>query len=150
LKDVYQVDLKTYQFTKLVLDESEMLLPVTEMHTSHIYKNSELLILGGRAMPANAEKLEDIQFTDQIVSINLQTKKVTLFGRMPTALGSHVSMLIDDKYILVYGGTNGYRFFDSLMRYDIAKQKWELMMKYPDCFQGSTFFTDGRIASSSC
>lgn len=78
------------------------------------------------------------------------TKKVSHFGRLPSALGSHVSMLIDDKFLLVYGGTNGYRFFDSLMRYDIANKKWTLMMKYPECFKGSTFFTDGRIASASC
>jgi hypothetical protein len=80
----------------------------------------------------------------------LATKKVSLLGRLPSALGSHVSMLIDDKYLLVYGGTNGYRFFDSLMRYDIENKKWTLMMKYPECFKGSTFFTDGRIASASC
>ncbi len=48
LKDIYEVNLETFEFSKMVLDETEMLFPATEMHTCHVYKNSELVILGGR------------------------------------------------------------------------------------------------------
>jgi hypothetical protein len=52
---------------------------------------------------------------------------VTEFGKLPTAIGSHVSLLVDNKYILLYGGTNGYRFFDNIVRYEIENKKWTLM-----------------------
>lgn len=61
LKDIYEVDLKSFEFTKLVLDESEMLLSATEMHTCHVYNNNtELLLVGGRALPSNETDHEKI------------------------------------------------------------------------------------------
>ena len=54
---------------------------------------------------------------------------VELFGKLPADLASHQSGLIDDKYIVMYGGTNGLRFFDSIVRYSIADKKWTLMTK---------------------
>jgi len=59
LKDIYEVDLQTLDFKKMVLDESEMLLPATEMHSAHIYKEEELLLVGGRALEAG-KKIEEI------------------------------------------------------------------------------------------
>lgn len=59
-------------------------------------------------------------FSDDIYSVELSTGKVSMFGSLPTGLGSHVSAIVDDEYILVYGGTNGLRFFDSIMRYEIS------------------------------
>jgi hypothetical protein len=140
LKDIYEVNLETFEFSKMVLDETEMLFPATEMHTCHVYKNSELIILGGRQQPGGTTSHNDIIFTDEMISVNLETKKVSMFGKLPTALGAHISALIDDKYILIYGGTNGFRFFDSLLRYEIETQKWTLMTKYPKSFGGTTFF----------
>ena len=68
---------------------------------------------------------------------------------MSAALGSHASSIIDDKYLIIYGGTNGYRFFDSILRYDIDEKKWTLMTKQPDELVGSPFFSEGRIAVAS-
>ena len=45
---------------------------------------------------------------------------VSEFGKLPSDLASHQSALIDDKFLIVYGGTNGLRFFDSVIRYTIA------------------------------
>lgn len=81
-------------------------------------------------------------------SIELTSGKVALFGRLPTALGSHVSAIVDDKFLVVYGGTNGLRFFDSIMRYDIELKEWTLMTKQPQELVSSPFFQDGRIASA--
>ena len=64
-------------------------------------------------------------------------------------MGSHVSAIIDDKYLIVYGGTNGYRFFDSILRYDIDEKGWTLMTKQPEELVGSPFFNEGRIAVAS-
>lgn len=64
---------------------------------------------------------------------------MSIFGSLPTAIGSHVSMLVDDKYLVIYGGTNGFRFFDNILRYEIANQQWTLMTKQPDSLKGSKF-----------
>ena len=97
-----------------------------EMHTAHIYKGTHLLIIGGRKLE-QGQPLDEIAFSDDIYSIELANGKVSLFGRLPTALGSHVSAIVDDEYIVVYGGTNGLRFFDSILRYGIEAREWTLM-----------------------
>jgi len=83
-----------------------------------------------------------------IYSIDLKTFKVEEFGKLPAAIGSHVSAVVQDKYIVVYGGTNGLRFFDSILRYEIDNKRWTLMTKQPDNCKSSDFFRDGRIAAS--
>lgn len=52
-------------------------------------------------------------------SIDIETGKVENFGKLPSDLGSHCSALINDEFLIVYGGTNGLRFFDSIIRYEI-------------------------------
>ena len=128
LKDLYSLDLQSLLFTKLQLDESEMNLPMMEMHTAHVYSNTHLLLIGGRKLEVG-QPMSEIVFSDDIYSIELATGKVALFGRLPTALGSHVSAIVDDKYLVVYGGTNGLRFFDSILRYEIETKEWTLMTK---------------------
>lgn len=93
--------------------------------------------------------MAEITFSDDIYAIELATGKVSLFGRLPTALGSHVSASVDDEYLVVYGGTNGLRFFDSILRYEIASKQWTLMTQQPADLKNSPFFSDGRIAACS-
>jgi len=50
----------------------------------------------------------------------------------------------------LYGGTNGFRFFDNILRYDIENKKWTLMTQQPESIKLSNFLKDGRIASSAC
>ena len=105
-----------------------MNLPMIEMHTAHIYQGTHLLIIGGRKLEVG-QPLTSIAFSDDIYAVELATGNVTMFGRLPTALGSHVSSIVDDQYIVVYGGTNGLRFFDSILRYDINATDWTLMTR---------------------
>ena len=84
------------------------------------------------------------------MSIHLETKKVSVFGRLPSSIGAHVSALVDDKYLVMYGGTNGFNFFDTILRFEIETKKWTMMTKYPGDFEKSTFFADGRIACTAC
>jgi len=128
LKDLYELDLASLTFKKIVLDESEMNMPMVEMHSAHILNGTHLLLIGGRKLEVG-HQLADINFSDDMYTIELATGKVALFGRLPTALGSHVSAIVDDQFIVVYGGTNGLRFFDSLMRYNIEAKEWTLMTK---------------------
>jgi hypothetical protein len=51
-----------------------------------------------------------------------------------------VSYILDDKYLLVYGGTNGLRFFDSIIRCDLEFKLWTLLTKQPPELTGSRFF----------
>ena len=80
------------------------------------------------------------------MSLDLKTGEIEEFGRLPTGLASHSSYLIDDKYLIIYGGTNGQRFFDNVIRYDIDKKEWNLLTKYPN---NSSFFKEGRLAHVS-
>jgi hypothetical protein len=48
-------------------------------------------------------------------------------------------MLVEDRYIVLYGGTNGFKFFDNIVRYDIQEKRAMLMTKYPDQIAGSNF-----------
>jgi hypothetical protein len=126
LNDLYEFEFETRSFKKIGL--KGILMPAVEMHTAHIYQEKYMLVIGGRALPQGA-KLEEIQFSDIIYKIDLEDGTVCEFGNLPSAIGSHVSMIVDDKYIVVYGGTNGFRFFDNILRYAISEQKWTLMTK---------------------
>lgn len=119
-----------------------------EMHSAHVYKGTHLLLIGGRKLEVG-QPLASIVFSDDIYAIELATGKVSMFGRLPSACGSHVSAIVDDEYIVLYGGTNGLRFFDSILRYDISTKDWTLMTKQPSDLVNSPFFSDGRIAACS-
>lgn len=91
------------------------------------------MILGGRGI-LPGQSLEEAAFHNQIYSIDINEisetfGNVDIFGTLPGDLASHQSALIEDQYILMYGGFNGLRFFDSVIRYTIASKKWELMTK---------------------
>jgi len=146
LKDFYELDLATLNFTKIQLDETDMSLPMIEMHTAHIYQGTHILLIGGRKLEVG-QPLASIAFSDDIYAIELASGKVSLFGRLPTECGSHVSAIVDDQYLVLYGGSNGMRFFDSILRYEIATREWTLMTKQPVDLISSSFFSDGRIAA---
>ena len=146
-KDLFELDLTTYKYKSIKLNESECQLPMIEMHTAHIYQGDKLLLIGGRALEVGKE-LDQIMFSDTIYQVDLTSGKVSQFCLLPSALGSHVSFIVDDKYLLLYGGTNGLRFFDSILRCDLEFKLWTTMTKQPSELVGSPFFKDGRIASS--
>ena len=66
--------------------------------------------------------------------------KVSEFCLLPSALGSHISFIVDNKYLLLYGGTNGLRFFDTILRCDLEFKHWTTMTKQPAELVGSSFF----------
>jgi hypothetical protein len=105
------------------------------------------LIVGGRGFFSGHSPHESA-FVNNIYSIELATGVVGTFGSLPSELASHCSALIDDQYIVLYGGTNGLRFFDSIVRYTIATKKWMLMTKQPKHCKSSKFFSEGRISAS--
>ena len=46
-------------------------------------------------------------------------------------MASHTSFMIGDDYIILYGGTNGLTFYNSVIRYDIKNKKFMIMTKWP-------------------
>jgi hypothetical protein len=90
------------------------------MFTMHVYKQSNLLIIGGRGIESGKPISPDsISFQNSIFSIDTSTLHVSKLTDLPTSIASHSSVLINDRYIVIYGGTQGLRFFDNLLRYDI-------------------------------
>jgi hypothetical protein len=79
------------------------------------------------ADPEEMQKVMDSPFRDVILSLDLISGQLEEFAGLPTALAAHSSFLVDDKYLVIYGGTNGLRFFDNIIRYDIAAKEWRMM-----------------------
>lgn len=126
LNDLWEFDFESRKFKRLLT--TGVSLPSIEMHTCHLFKEKYLLILGGRALPQGS-KLEEIQFSDVIYQVDLESGEVCEFANLPSAIGSHISAIVDEKYIILYGGTNGYRFFDNILRYAIETKTWTLMTR---------------------
>ena len=73
LKDFYELDLATLNFTKIQLDETDMSLPMIEMHTAHIYQGTHILLIGGRKLEVG-QPLASIAFSDDMQSSSLQER----------------------------------------------------------------------------
>jgi hypothetical protein len=82
-----------------------------------------------------------------IYSLDLEELTWTKIGDMPTVLCSHASVLIKNRYVVVYGGFNGMSIFDNIRRYDIQNNKWLTYTK-PEAKITCDFFRDGRIATA--
>ena len=153
LNDAFVLDMQTSKFKRVTIAEPNN-APYFEMHTAHLYKGNQLLLIGGRShvLPSQKDDPQAVEeamrtpFRDTILSLDLETGALTEFAQLPSALAAQASCLIDDKYILIYGGTNGLRFFDNVIRYDIEKKEWTLLAKYPETQKNSGFFKDGRMA----
>ena len=63
LKDLYELNLADLEFNKVKLDQSEVILPMIEMHSAHIYKGTHLLIIGGRSLEVGKPR-GNIAFSD--------------------------------------------------------------------------------------
>lgn len=69
-------------------------------------------------------------------------------GTLPIDLASHVSAIIDNKFLILYGGSNGLTFFDSIVRLDLENLKSTMMISQPENSTCKDFLRCGRVASS--
>lgn len=156
LNDAFEVDLETHAFTRIQVKDINT-CPFFEMHTAHVYKGNQLLLIGGRShvLPceqedqAAVEKAMMTPFRDSIISLDLSSGEVSTFATLPSGLASHTSLLLEDKYLFIYGGTNGLKIFDAVIRFDLDTKEMSLMAKEPASQKGSAFFKDGRLATVS-
>lgn len=112
------------------------------MHTAHIYYDDDnkphMILLGGRSKD---------ELSNGIYKLDLDELQWSRIGDMPSIICSHASVLVQNRYIVVYGGFNGTAIFDSIRRYDIKENKW-LTYTNPTISNECAFFSDGRIATA--
>jgi hypothetical protein len=58
-------------------------------------------------------------FSETIYAVNIATGKVSVFDSLPTAFGCHVSFLVDNRYLVTVGGTDGFEILPRILKYDI-------------------------------
>lgn len=122
-KEVYEVNLTTLEFRLLKLDESEAEMPAIALHSCHLINNDkELLIVGGCG---------ESTISQEILTINLATMKVMKFATLPLHLCAHSSIVVDNKYLLVNGGTNGQYLLKEFLRLDLKTKDWTWLSTCP-------------------
>ena len=145
LNDLFEYDQNDNEWVQLLTSGKngpEEVPPALEMHTAHIYYDdadkAHLLLIGGRSKES---------MSNGIYSLDLDELQWTLLFSMPSVICSHASTLVNNNYVVVYGGFDGLQIFDTIRRYDIKNNKWLTYMK-SDSATTSEFFNDGRIASA--
>lgn len=122
---IVEVDLQTFESERLRLDQSETSLPRIDLHTSHFY-NNQILIVGGRTHSSQ----QGFAYSETIFSVDILTGKVSIFESLPKSVGGHVSFLVDNRYIVILGGTDGYEILAECWRYDIVTAIWKKLVKF--------------------
>lgn len=145
LNDLFEFDQENNDWAQLLTsgkDSPDDVPPALEMHTAHLYYDEEskphMLILGGRSNTC---------LSDGVYDLDLEELTWTKIGDMPCAWCSHSSVLINNRYVIVYGGFSGTSILDSIRRFDIQNKKWLTYTKSDD-HSNSEFFSDGRIATA--
>ena len=104
-----------------------------------------MIIVGGRGFD---KEQQNYVFLNTVFMIDVKEGKFEELAELPSAICGHCSSLIDNRYLLLYGGTNGLRFFDSLIRYDLEKKQSLLMVHPPSHLSSSPLLKHGRISCS--
>ena len=90
-----------------------------EMHTGHIWYDKsnkpKLLIFGGRAYDFSDPLDPKEAFNNDIFMFDPETKNWSVFASMPVPICSHAACIVSNRYIVLYGGTNGMKIFDNVM-----------------------------------
>lgn len=145
LNDLFEFDQKENEWVQLLTsgkDSADDVPPPLEMHTSHLYydenNNPNLLIFGGRSKD---------ELSSVIYKLDIDELIWSKIGEMPSIICSHASVLIKNRYVIVYGGFSGTNIFDSIRRYDIETNSW-LTFTNSGADNKCEFFSDGRIATA--
>ena len=122
--EIYSVDLTTMYFTKLNLEGKK--IPPLELHSAVVFRDTHLFIMGG--------KTSQTTFNKDMFIVDLETLIVDdVF--MPEFICAHTTCIIDDRYLLSYGGWNGKRIVPYFIRYDIPETnlyfRWTRMVQAP-------------------
>ena len=47
--------------------------------------------------------------------LDLETLSWSVFASLPVPIGSHAATLVLNRYLVIYGGSNGMKFFDAIL-----------------------------------
>ena len=134
LNDLWEYNFDNEKFNLITLEENK--IPSREMHGMIYYKDN-LYILGGRLYDS---------IDDKIYKINLTTLKLDSdFTKLPRALCSFAYSPYKN-YIIIYGGSDGVSFLNSIYIYNLNNNKWAKSKLNFD-ISGQLIKIDGKIGS---
>ncbi len=134
LNDLWEFSLENENFIKFSIDSDK--IPSREMHGMIYYKDN-LYIFGGRLYDSIDNKM---------YKINLNSKKIECdFTTLPCALCSF-SYEVYKNYLIIYGGTDGISFFNTLYIYNLKNNKWA-KSKLNLCKYDREKLIEGKIGS---
>lgn len=134
LNDLWEYNLESEIFKLINLDENS--IPPREMHGMIYFKDS-IFILGGRLYDS---------IDNKIYKVNLATLKVQSdFSRLPCSLCSF-AYAIYKNYLIIYGGSDGVSFLNSIFIYNLNNNKWA-QSKFNFDINGQVVKIDGKIGS---
>lgn len=92
---------------------------------------------------------QNIGFCDEIHQYDIEGEEWTLLGQTQTPMGAHCSAIFQStNSLFVYGGTNGARFFDSILKMNLETKEWTMLRSFDGDETGNReFFQSPRIAS---
>ena len=100
--------------------------PPIEMHSAHIwYKDDEsphLIVIGGRYYP---KETGAPGFSPNIWTLDLNNLTWLVHDSTNSKpICSHASVLIGNRYLIMYGGCNGLTLLDYIVKYDLEEKKF--------------------------
>lgn len=146
LNDLYEFDEES--FTWNFISTTGLCPPLLEMHSGHLWNDKgklKLLVFGGRTYD-KVDPENTLRFVNEIYCLDLETRIWSILGSFPVPIGSHAATLVVNRYLVTYGGTNGMKFFDTIMRFDLETKS--CLMYTNSKHAVSDFFKMGRLAST--
>ena len=146
LSDLFELDEETMAWRQLNWAEGGP--SAIEMHTGHIYYTEEekprLIVVGGRETTFEPQVAQ--KFSDEIWEFDFEEKKWTVLCQLPTPIAAHAASLVQNRYLILYGGTNGAQFFDNIQRFDLQTKEMLMLSSFEGDFT-CDFFKMGRLAT---
>ena len=126
LSNLYSLDFTTLTWSKIEIVGNPP--PARDSHSAILYDNTDMIIFGGNG---TSNILNDLW------SFNLKDKKwnkITSEGKEPGPVSGHFSLLLNNRYMIIYGGINDKNEINKdIFVYDIDINKWskyEIEEKY--------------------
>ena len=112
LNDLWKINIKNNNFEKVVINNLENVIKPRELF-GMIYYKKNIIIFGGRL-------INDIN--GYSYKIDLENKTCKRGNKLPYKLAAFTYCLIkylNKDYVIIYGGTDGEKFFNNFIVYDI-------------------------------
>ena len=117
LSNIYSLDFTTLTWTKI--EPNNIPPQARDSHSAVLYKNTDMIIFGGNGSTGKLNDLWNFNFNDK------KWSKILVEGLVPCARDGHLSSLIYNKYMIIYGGLNEKdEVTNDIYLFDISNKKW--------------------------